>query len=146
MDDITVGIVLFELLRATLVSFSISIIIFIFLYANTFVDKTKIEKLRKTDEKRYYNYILKRKLADRGIYTCTIIGITIVFISLIFNIDVIERVPNTGSPIDIENWTSLILELGLGGYIALAIFTYENLQKEKSKKLETKKREYGLKK
>lgn len=146
VGDITILDILSELLRAVLISFSISIIIFIFLFANTFVDKTKIEKLRKTDEKRYYNYILKRKLANRGIYTCTIIGITIVFISLIFNIDVISRTTDTASPIDIENWTSLILELGLGGYIALAIFTYENLQKEKSKKLQTKKQEYGLKK
>jgi hypothetical protein len=46
---------------------------------------------------------------------------------------------------DFQNWTSFVLELGLGAYMATAILTYENFQKNKNDQLRTKRNQFVMK-
>ncbi|MBI5147395.1 MAG: hypothetical protein HZA84_09335 [Thaumarchaeota archaeon] len=72
-------------------------------------------------------YRLTWKLSKRFFYTYCVIAIVLTLSSVILKIDVVKNG-------DFQNWASFVLELGLGAYIAIAIVTYENTQKDKSKK------------
>src|SRR5574338_610372 len=63
-------------------------------------------------------------LLKRFFYTYSIIAGIIIVASIFLNIVAIKDG-------DFQNWTSFLWELGLSAYLAIAILTYENFQKEK---------------
>lgn len=88
---------------------------------------TKIWQLIKIKKEEREKYQLFYKLLKRFFYTYCVIAVVIVVTSLYLKIDVVKDG-------DFQNWTSFVLELGLGAYMATAILTYENVQKKRNEK------------
>ena len=91
-----------------------------------------------TSEEREKNHFAFT-LMKRFFYTYTIIAIVTIAIAFGFNVNITENG-------DVSNWTTLIFELGLGAYVALAILAYENFQRKKLQKKNREKRDYVLQK
>jgi hypothetical protein len=109
-------------------AFAISILIYVTLLAIGFISSNK-QKDHLTDEEKE-NFKIKKQMSGIILLGTYCVGMLLVVISILTGVSVKDNV--TG---DINNWATLVIEIGLGATVAFVIFIYQQSGQKKTEKI-----------
>lgn len=117
-----------EFINSILLAFAISILIYATLLAIGFISSNK-QKDHLTDEEKE-NFKIKKRMAGIILLGTYCVGTLLVVISILTGVSVKDN--DTG---DINNWATLVIEIGLGATVAFVIFIYQQSGQKKTEKI-----------